>query len=434
MTLDLQTAAQQPETAHAPGPRIARRPGLGLKLLTVGLSVLASLGALELGVRWWRYRTLWGIPQPGGYPDDITYRHPRYHHRYRPHAQTTEGRVDFHATYTTNALGLRGSREYGPKPAGVRRLLMLGDSFTFGIGVNDGQTFSALLQEAMDVRGAPIEIINAGVGSYSPILHYLTLRDLYLDWAPDAVILWFDFTDIQDDYEYEPHLLYDAAGQATVCNPDYVHGHRDWVATVLTRSALVKYLHHKLGGTVQRIRMLGWWEYVRAKFRGEDTKLAAVHLRGGRRSRVDLVAYDRLLMVRGTASAEELDRYWKRTGGYILKIRDLLAQRGVPLILGLYPSGVQVGPDQWGQGRTYWMFEPGRTYDDPLPFEFIERFARAQDIPVINTYPSFKAMREETLFLPMDGHFNAAGHQVLAAHVLHDPILAQLLRRWRGGE
>jgi lysophospholipase L1-like esterase len=59
---------------------------------------------------------------------------------------------------TTNADGFRG-----PAAApGRRPVLILGDSFTLGYGVNDGEEFPALLRAALQPRGIPV--INAGLG------------------------------------------------------------------------------------------------------------------------------------------------------------------------------------------------------------------------------------------------------------------------------
>jgi len=395
--------------------------GILLRIAVAALSVAGSLVALELGFRWFRWHQLAQIDAPGD-AYHFNRRDPVYHHRYLANATVRDQRPDYNVAYTLNAVGLRGSSNDGPKPAGTRRLLMLGDSFTFGIGVDDGKEFPALLQQAFDGVSLPVDVINAGVGSYSPILHYLTLRDRYLAWEPDAVVLWIDFGDIHDDAVYERHLLHDEEGRVIACNPDYVDGRPDWIGALLLRSALMKYLHSKFVRSYEKIRILGVRSYLWAKIRGEDTKLKAVHMLGRRRARVDLVKYDRYLMIRGLATQAELERYWARTGGYILKIHEMLKERGIPLLLGLYPYGTQVGPAQWHDGRVYFMFEQGVTYDDPLPFDFIKAFGARHGIPVIDTHPSFAAAADEQLFLPLDGHFTDAGHRVVASHLLRDPV------------
>lgn len=63
----------------------------------------------------------------------------------------------------TSASRLRGPA-FEPKPAaGVKRILSIGDSVTFGWGVEDEDTWPARLQVALQSRGHEVEVLNAGV-------------------------------------------------------------------------------------------------------------------------------------------------------------------------------------------------------------------------------------------------------------------------------
>lgn len=390
--------------------------------LLVG-SLVIALGGLELGFRWFRWHRLTMIELE----DD-----PVYHHRLKPHATFHQTSPDFQSVATTNSLGLRGPVNYGPKPSGVRRLLMLGDSFVFGVGVNDDQTFCALLQQAFDRRGATVEVINAGLGGYSPILAYLALRDLYLPLEPDGVILWFEFGDLQEDFFYQGNLRYGPDGQVIACHPSYREGRFDWASYLRERSALWKYFHNKFVRTYEKIRILGLVGYLKVKLRGERAKAAIATLKDARRRPRDLLEYDRFLMIRGPERLPEIRQHWdQRTGQNILRIRDLLRQRGIPFALAAFPHGVQVGPDQWGKGRQPYGFQAGVVYDGSYAFELLEEFARANDLPFLNTYPAFLAARDHPLFFDWDGHFTPAGHRVVARYLTHDPAARAFLARLR---
>lgn len=63
---------------------------------------------------------------------------------------------------STNALRLR-MPEIGPKPAGTKRILALGDSITHGWGVAADEAWPARLEAELRDRGAAVEVINAGV-------------------------------------------------------------------------------------------------------------------------------------------------------------------------------------------------------------------------------------------------------------------------------
>jgi len=63
----------------------------------------------------------------------------------------------------TNAWRARGVREIEAKAAGTFRVLCLGDSVTFGWGVEDEQSWPALVEGQLRDRGVQAEVLNFGV-------------------------------------------------------------------------------------------------------------------------------------------------------------------------------------------------------------------------------------------------------------------------------
>jgi lysophospholipase L1-like esterase len=95
-------------------------------------------------------------------------------------------------TITTNSLGLRGAEVSLEKPAGVKRVLVLGDSYTFGVYVEDDETYSAVLESLFREEGAQVEVINAGYADgWEPDEHYAWLVNRGLEFEPDLVIYGF---------------------------------------------------------------------------------------------------------------------------------------------------------------------------------------------------------------------------------------------------
>lgn len=86
----------------------------------------------------------------------------------------------------TNSAGFRGTREYDvQKPEGVIRIAALGDSFVFGFGVQDTETFSALLE----ADGGGREVLNCGVPGYGIDQIYLSYREVAKNYHPDIVLI-----------------------------------------------------------------------------------------------------------------------------------------------------------------------------------------------------------------------------------------------------
>lgn len=92
-----------------------------------------------------------------------------------------------------NADGIRGEKIYAKnKQPGITRIVVVGDSFTFGEGVNDDETYPAQLEKIMPNT----EVLNLGVHGYG--LDQMSLR-LHLDgftYHPDIVIYAFIGGDI----------------------------------------------------------------------------------------------------------------------------------------------------------------------------------------------------------------------------------------------
>src|SRR5688572_11336321 len=102
----------------------------------------------------------------------------------------------YNVRVTTNSIGLRGPREYAIERAtGTQRILLLGDSFTFGFGVEDGEVVSAVLEDMLNAAqpGTRSEVINMGVSGFGQAEELVTWQERAHAWRPDAVvILYFD--------------------------------------------------------------------------------------------------------------------------------------------------------------------------------------------------------------------------------------------------
>jgi len=96
----------------------------------------------------------------------------------------------------TNSLGLRSPEISPAKSPEVLRVLSIGDSTVLGFGVEQDETFSALLETQLRVElDRPVEVINAGVAGYSSEQARLYLEQRGLALAPDFVIFETNYND-----------------------------------------------------------------------------------------------------------------------------------------------------------------------------------------------------------------------------------------------
>ncbi len=101
--------------------------------------------------------------------------------------------------YSNNSLGWRGRREYrGDKPTEFR-VLCLGDSYAYGIGVNDDQTFPAQIEQILRADRVSVEVLNAGCPGKGTDYELKCFQTVGRKFHPDLTVLCVIWNDFQDN-------------------------------------------------------------------------------------------------------------------------------------------------------------------------------------------------------------------------------------------
>jgi hypothetical protein len=87
-----------------------------------------------------------------------------------------------------NRNGARGA-DFPDDLGETLRIVTLGDSFTFGQGVDDGQAFPAVLERTLRSIGIELRVLNFGVPGHSLANSVALLRRKGLRFAPDVVLV-----------------------------------------------------------------------------------------------------------------------------------------------------------------------------------------------------------------------------------------------------
>jgi GDSL-like lipase/acylhydrolase family protein len=181
-----------PPVASAPRPNRAREWALAV---ASALSVVLAAGATEVALRAARPSFLRRsrVEHPHVYSET-------YGWALRPSTRYV-GRGG--ETITVNDRGHRGAVHPGAPTPGATRVVMLGDSITFGTGVGDEDTFSNRLDALPE-----IEVVNLGVDGYGTDQALIRLEREGLAYHPQVVILNFC---VRNDYfdNALPVALYD---------------------------------------------------------------------------------------------------------------------------------------------------------------------------------------------------------------------------------
>lgn len=106
-----------------------------------------------------------------------------------------------------NAHGLRGTDTGHERTSGVSRVLMLGDSLTFGWGVKFEETTAERIRRLFNEAGRKAEVINAGVGNYNTAMEVGYFFKEGRKYQPDVVVLNYFINDAEPTPRYQGHWL-----------------------------------------------------------------------------------------------------------------------------------------------------------------------------------------------------------------------------------
>jgi hypothetical protein len=334
-------------------------------------------------------------------------------HKFIPNAKGRYKTSEYDTQYEINSLGLRDKEYSIEKPAGTIRLLMVGDSFTEGDGVESHQTFSKILEQRLNSEGRreKYEVINAGCASYSPLPEYLYLKTAGLHLHPDIVVLNLDLSDVHDDIHYTKLARFDSADVPFGIDPYPELKAGGWFLEKLV--AVKDFLKNNA-------RL---YNFIRLRISRYLESIQRVENETGE------IEFDKYGMLRENYNSK--DRTWFLTYKYVLLIRDMLRERNVPLIVAVYPYGLQVSPREYNSGRQFWGFKLDTVYSTE-PQEWLAAFCQRESILVVNACDDFRsaARTRYPLYIDYNGHWTPSGHEVFA-DVLARELEKQVLSMWR---
>ncbi len=158
---------------------MAKRTLLPLNLLVVLLSVLVAVFACE-----WVLRLL-------GFPTAMSPQtaHPAGFHEIREWTEFTQ-------EFRTNSQGLRYRDIPLEKEPNRRRVFVVGDSFTEGLGVDEGERFTDLLERKFDAPDDGALFINGGLSGGGLVQYGRLFFDKGVKYHPDGLLICLYANDV----------------------------------------------------------------------------------------------------------------------------------------------------------------------------------------------------------------------------------------------
>jgi hypothetical protein len=310
---------------------------------------------------------------------------------------------------TTNSLGLRGPAVADGGAPGVRRVVALGDSFTFGAAVEADEAWPARLQAQLNHGRSPArwQVVNAGMPGHGTGQELLLYRMLEERLRPDVVVLGLTVVnDVLDNLcieeaSYTPK----PAVPCFVLDGDRLH----LVAPAKSADP------PPARASRPRLRVA---DFVL----GQARRLTVGHPRLLALAGWSGMAMD-LPYVPATVASWYDPRYaepgWRLTQRLLIELRQHLAARRVPLVVLIIPAALQVDASLQSALRTLghrhasvqaFLAEPDR------PQRLVTELCRGAMLECLDVLPGVLELeaRGTRTYYAIDNHWTPAAHALAA--------------------
>lgn len=355
-------------------PSTGDRKQLKLKLIVLFVSIVVSCVFLEAALR-----LIYEMPPEWREPQTVHLLDPKL--GWILPANDRSFTID--ALVETNSHGLRDDEMPMTKPPGETRILALGDSFTFALGVQFDDLYVQQLERKLQTLhpDRTFQVINAGVAGYNTTQELVFLLTDGIQYQPDVITVGFYWNDLLGNEKPLPTI--DGPIRRDISRPaesnDPGHLLPAWIRNRL-RQSLVLYLG-----------------ITRAK-----NLVAAL---GSPDS--EIVAIQRAIL---TGDAGALAPYWRATGERLREIARVARERDIPVLLVSFPME-----------NTVRQPKPPSVYDEALQAEWA-----GAGFPMIDLDGSYREAiaAGSNPFLPYDLHPGPLGMELAS-----DAIYAELVRQ-----
>ena len=287
---------------------------------------------------------------------------------------------EFSHSISINSLGMRGP-EIGKKSPETYRIVALGDSFTFGFGVEIEQTFIALAQDRLrSTVSGNIEIINNGVPAFG---------------LPDEVA-WFE----QYSLQLEPDLVI-----INVCLAnDLFDATEDEISTEMYKRM-----------QAEKHWSLGAWLFRRSHLYRLVSQAAPVRALLGMPESWPIARLREMIRMHTDTPSELTLKGRRANQAALARLAELAEQHDFRLGAMLIPVEYQLVPERWKRLLNNLGLDP-TAYDPEVPRRFFLNAFAEHDIPVLDLWLRFQAEMQngEQLFFRKDPHWTPAGHRLVA--------------------
>lgn len=307
-----------------------------------------------------------------------------------------EREAEFDTHIRINSKGFRDTEV--PRAGADRKIVGLGDSFTFGAGVAFEETYLAKLEQQLNTSGVPTAISKQGIPGFnieqeSRLLEETLAKDHY-----DLILLGFGLNDVTDIQR----KMTVSSGYLVSANPTNI---QSMLKNILIHSAFVRYVYYRLR---QNNVALYWLE--KSGFRQDSSKQEHPMSESLQ-----------------TYAPSQLQR-WRTAGDAFERIRQLSQQHHAELIVLYLPYNFEVYPMIAGRIQHQLGFHE-QDMDIDKGRKTLAELCQRGGVPFLDLTIPLRQYAvhypDSMLYYPINGHWTKTGH-ALAASILFKGLLHHL--------
>ena len=297
-------------------------------------------------------------------------------HINQPLARVSVKEPEYTVEYACNAEGFRDETAHPvPKPPNIFRILLLGDSFTWGSGVNYTEIWPVIFEQNYGNHRPNIDIVKAGVSGYDTRQEVLYLQRLLPLFEPDVVAIAFLPNDLVTNM---PIIENDSLSRLEIIRQD----------SLVAWSQKDKRSELQAVTLFKRLLMSNDFMYTRLYLSTERATYFTMPL------------------------PEKLKQQIATTETLLTTAATFCRERKVQFMVVSIPQLFQVIVKARDQ-------HPANIDVDLVDREFL-RFAKSQGFPWIETLPvltDYYRKNKEDIYFRLDGHLNKTGHRLVGDYL-----------------
>ena len=290
-----------------------------------------------------------------------------------------------------NGWALRGGPEHAePPPDGRPAVVVLGDSFTFGLGVPAEETYAGRLEDALGAR-----VYNAGIPGYGTFEERRMLADIATVLTPSVVVVGlYQGNDFQDNASAADRPIPPAPPAEPGCLPGPPR--QDPLVRLLRLAR-----HRAFWNETSALLQIG-----SGRGTGLPSRFVGESLAGDPKGRVAPLVERGLAELRG--------------------IREDAAALGAELVVLLIPNGIQAEPSRFDAWVALQPEEQRAGFQRTRFHAELARRLEGEGFLVVDPLAELEASAASgTSGFHREGHWNGRGHAIAAR--LLEPVVAGLL-------